>query len=197
MYAAQLGLPNNSTSKELQHANIYIGMLVLIIGMFGSTVNIYNVFVLHRTKTYNNSYGYLCFARSYCNILNLLLFVVYVAPDTLFQLLPNEDDVGRILGLVGRAGHSSIPTLQLGIAFNRGIAIFLPLRYKELCTKHWALSFIEDIFFANVLVWESYLYNIVDSVLWQFISCTLMWELTHTIDGYEFHIVQWLTLVLQ
>ncbi|RCN49608.1 hypothetical protein ANCCAN_04380 [Ancylostoma caninum] len=59
-------------------------------------------------------------------------------------------------------------------------------RNRKTCKKNTKLfwqSFIQELFFANDLVWQHYLSNLVDSTFWLFLSRTLMWELAHTFDG--------------
>ncbi|RCN49607.1 hypothetical protein ANCCAN_04379, partial [Ancylostoma caninum] len=59
-------------------------------------------------------------------------------------------------------------------------------RNRKTCKKNTKLfwqSFIQELFFANDLVWQHYLSSLVDSTFWFFLSRTLMWELAHTFDG--------------
>ncbi|EYC19560.1 hypothetical protein Y032_0024g936 [Ancylostoma ceylanicum] len=257
---------------------VCIGLLILIIGLFGSIVNIHNVIVMYYLKDFSTSYGYLCIARGICNIVNLFLFVFYTAPDTIFKFLPPGDEVGRTGQLITGIFYAAIPIIQFGAAFNRVIAICVPFHYNTLCSKKWASAviavglsygtcvslheviakcrfvynpsiisweyldcsrqsleikliypvlfitattltmnlfiatkivtekllsqsisqskkkniklfwqgFIQEMFFANDLLWQDFLSELINTPLWWFVSSTLMWELAHTCDGLVF-----------
>ncbi|KAK6732851.1 hypothetical protein RB195_016928 [Necator americanus] len=58
------------------------------------------------------------------------------------NLFPPEDNVGRIAELVVGIPYAAIPVIQLGAAYNRVIAIYLPFSYDKLCNKRLALMTI-------------------------------------------------------
>ncbi|EPB80619.1 hypothetical protein ANCCEY_00333 [Ancylostoma ceylanicum] len=214
-------MSSNSTSLHEDTMRVCIGLLILIIGLFGSIVNIHNVIVMYYLKDFSTSYGYLCIARGICNIVNLFLFVFYTAPDTIFKFLPPGDEVGRTGQLITGIFYAAIPIIQFGAAFNRVIAICVPFHYNTLCSKKWASTsliygaeisgyskvlekkllsqsisqskkkniklfwqgFIQEMFFANDLLWQDFLSELINTPLWWFVSSTLMWELAHTCDG--------------
>ncbi|RCN35397.1 hypothetical protein ANCCAN_18731 [Ancylostoma caninum] len=47
-------------------------------------------------------------------------------------------------------------------------------------------GFIQEMFFANDLLWQDFLGELINTPLWSFVSSTLMWELAHTCDGLVF-----------
>ncbi|RCN51774.1 hypothetical protein ANCCAN_02134 [Ancylostoma caninum] len=44
-------------------------------------------------------------------------------------------------------------------------------------------AFIQELFFANDLIWQDLLFGLIDTPLWWFVCSSLMWELAHTCDG--------------
>ncbi|KIH66189.1 hypothetical protein ANCDUO_03489 [Ancylostoma duodenale] len=107
-------------------------------GIVGGALNIHNIVAMCHIKDFSTSYGDLCKARAVFNIVNLSVFVFYVAPVTIFKYLPRGDEVGRILALIAAACYCAIPILQVAVAYNRIVAIFVPVKYNKWCTRKWA-----------------------------------------------------------
>ncbi|EYC19563.1 hypothetical protein Y032_0024g938 [Ancylostoma ceylanicum] len=174
--------------------------------------------------------------------------------------------------------YCSIPVIQLGVAYNRVIAIYVPFRYKKLCSKLWASivialglsygtlvslhelianchfgynpfifsweyfdctlqvvrikliypmlfmtgmtltlnlfvatriviekigkqslseskkkniklfwqAFIQEMFFVSDCLSQHFLYDVINTRLWLFLTNTFLWELSHTCDGLSF-----------
>ncbi|EYC30594.1 hypothetical protein Y032_0005g2738 [Ancylostoma ceylanicum] len=127
---------NRTDGGEL--TRISIGIILFTNGTIGIIINVHNIFFMYRSKDFSTSFGYLRKARSICNIINLLVFVFYTAPITVFKYLPAGDEVGRIIALIVSPAYVTIMFIQFAVAFSRVIAVFLPLRYNRICTPKWA-----------------------------------------------------------
>ncbi|KAL6733882.1 hypothetical protein Aduo_004486 [Ancylostoma duodenale] len=57
---------------------------------------------------------------------------------------------------------------------------------KKKNIKLFWQGFIQEMFFANDLLWQDFLSELINTPLWWFVSSTLMWELAHTCDGLVF-----------
>ncbi|RCN49610.1 hypothetical protein ANCCAN_04382 [Ancylostoma caninum] len=73
----------NSTTIDKDFTNFYVGLAIFVTGVIGGALNIHNVIAMCYIKDFCTSYGYLCRARAIFNIVNLSVFVLYTAPDTI------------------------------------------------------------------------------------------------------------------
>ncbi|EPB80008.1 hypothetical protein ANCCEY_00831 [Ancylostoma ceylanicum] len=162
-------------------------------GTIGIIINVHNIFFMYRSKDFSTSFGYLRKARSICNIINLLVFVFYTAPITVFKYLPAGDEVGRIIALIVSPAYVTIMFIQFAVAFSRRAhtgASLLPqdknrrLFWQDLLTSE-IQGFTQELF-ANDLLWQQFLSGLVDSPWWSFLSWSFMWELAHIGDGLMF-----------
>ncbi|EYC30592.1 hypothetical protein Y032_0005g2738 [Ancylostoma ceylanicum] len=144
-------------------------------GAIGIIINVHNVFFMYRSNDFSTSFGYLCKARSICNIINLLSFVFYTAPNTVFKILPVGDEVGRIIGLISGPSYVAITFIQFAVAFSRVIAVFFPLQYNRICTLRW----------AAVVVISGMLYGFVINSIHVMTGCRFVYDFNVYAWGYQ------------
>ncbi|EYC30591.1 hypothetical protein Y032_0005g2738 [Ancylostoma ceylanicum] len=154
---------------------ISIGIILFTNGAIGIIINVHNVFFMYRSNDFSTSFGYLCKARSICNIINLLSFVFYTAPNTVFKILPVGDEVGRIIGLISGPSYVAITFIQFAVAFSRVIAVFFPLQYNRICTLRW----------AAVVVISGMLYGFVINSIHVMTGCRFVYDFNVYAWGYQ------------
>ncbi|EYC30598.1 hypothetical protein Y032_0005g2740 [Ancylostoma ceylanicum] len=171
-------LENNNTGGDGDFTRICIGLILLVNGIIGLLINTHNAFYMFYSKDFCTSFGYLCKARSICNIANLLLFVFYTAPNTVFKLFPASSEVGRVVGLFVCPFYIAIIFVQIAVAFNRVVAVFFPLRYNRICTVRCTAMVITSamvygfgVILSNVITGCRFVYD-YNVFEWEYQNCS-------------------------
>ncbi|EPB80007.1 hypothetical protein ANCCEY_00830 [Ancylostoma ceylanicum] len=84
------------------------------------------------------------------------------------------------------AATSLIGNVLIALWLIKGVSMGAGSTSKDGNTRMFWQGFAQELFFANDLIWQQFLSNLVDSPWWQFLSCSFMWELAHTCDGLMF-----------
>ncbi|CAJ0597205.1 unnamed protein product [Cylicocyclus nassatus] len=177
-------METTSRSAELLNSHlafICIGTWLFFVGLLGSFININNVVVFILLKRYHNAFGYLCIARGLCNIVNLLMFVLYTGPVTIFECLYTNAYLSfaeeKLEALAG-VGYATVPVLQLGIACNRAIAALHPSFYRRIRGGRFASIFIfGGVFYGAAIQIDDiirkceFVYN-RSQLSWDFVNCS-------------------------
>ncbi|KAL6744222.1 hypothetical protein Aduo_017180 [Ancylostoma duodenale] len=138
-------MTGNSTVMNGDLTSLYVGFTLFVGGIVGGALNIHNIVAMCHIKDFSTSYGDLCKARAVFNIVNLSVFVFYVAPVTIFKYLPRGDEVGRILALIAAACYCAIPILQIVIAIGLACGILVSL--------HDVIARCRYVYIADDLLW--------------------------------------------
>ncbi|GMT15835.1 hypothetical protein PFISCL1PPCAC_7132, partial [Pristionchus fissidentatus] len=116
-----------------------------LLGLFCNALIVCALYKSFRASTFS-AFSVLCCSRAFANCGTLLCFIVYSGPVALIGHPYGPELVGRKFGHITTLTYKSVVYVQLATAFNRLIATFLPMRYREICSR-------KRIFILLVCVW--------------------------------------------
>ncbi|EPB66227.1 hypothetical protein ANCCEY_14682 [Ancylostoma ceylanicum] len=73
-------------------------VLVLVISSFGFLINTGSLFVMVRSDSFKNAFGYITAYQAFCRASLLLIFAVWATPWTLFPVPEGVDGLNSFLG---------------------------------------------------------------------------------------------------
>ncbi|UMM32251.1 hypothetical protein L5515_006117 [Caenorhabditis briggsae] len=112
-------------------------VLVLLNGLLGSVFNVFVVYLYFNGSQDKNSFNFICLTRAINNIIVLAFnFLLLTFPVVLISenFYPAIIETVIITSIINVYLVNQIQTVA--IALNRFIALYLPFRYKALCSNH-------------------------------------------------------------
>ncbi|KAK0400498.1 hypothetical protein QR680_015280 [Steinernema hermaphroditum] len=130
VYGSELQGRGYATTTDLVFG--YLTTLVGVVAFAGGTLNLY---LIRRLKAFRNAFGFFWAVRTFGELGTDITFAVYAGPLTILQTTNIPPTLGIFVYQLSYTFAYIQCVMNLTIALNRSVAVWLPLRYKAIFNK--------------------------------------------------------------